>query len=59
MDDAVYKGYPLGGSGLVLEQDVKPPASAYLRRPSSTIDACIEEPVEMNVELTGEQPFTL
>jgi nucleoporin POM152 len=59
VDDAVYKGQPLTGNGLVLEQDVKPPASAYLRRPSGPIDACIEEPVEMNVELTGETPFTL
>ncbi|CAL3971721.1 unnamed protein product [Diplocarpon coronariae] len=59
IDDAVYKGHQLSGSDLFLEQDVKPPASAYLRRPSSPIDACIEEPVEMNVELSGEQPFTL
>ncbi|KAK2628892.1 hypothetical protein QTJ16_001995 [Diplocarpon rosae] len=59
IDDAVYKGHQLSGSDLILEQDVKPPASAYLRRPSGPIDACIEEPVEMNVELSGEQPFTL
>ncbi len=57
IDDAVYKGHPL--KGLVLEQDVKPPASARLRSPSTTIDACIEEPVELNVELSGEMPFTL
>jgi nucleoporin POM152 len=59
IDDAVYKGHQLGGKDLLLEQDVKPPASAHLRRPSGTIDACIEEPVEMNVELSGEKPFTL
>ncbi|KAE8449930.1 hypothetical protein EG329_007069 [Mollisiaceae sp. DMI_Dod_QoI] len=59
IDDAVYKGHQLSGSGLVLEQDVKPPASAHLRLPSRSIDACIEEPVEMNVELSGEKPFTL
>jgi nucleoporin POM152 len=59
VDDAVYKDYALEGKGLVLEQDVKPPASAQLRPPPGTIDACIEEPVEMNVELSGEKPFTL
>ncbi|KAJ5046439.1 uncharacterized protein L3040_003682 [Drepanopeziza brunnea f. sp. 'multigermtubi'] len=59
IDDAIYKGQQLSGSGLVLEQDVKPPASAFLRRPLGPIDACIEEPVEMNVELSGEPPFTL
>lgn len=59
IDDAVYKGHQLSGSGLVLEQDVKPPASAQLRIPSGSIDACIEEPVVMNVELSGEKPFTL
>jgi len=59
MDDAVYKGQQLKGEGLQLEQDVKPPASAYLRKPSNPIDACIEEPVEMNVELSGEKPFAL
>jgi nucleoporin POM152 len=55
----VYKNHLLSGKDLVLEQDVKPPASASLRRPSGTIDACIEEPVEMNVELSGEKPFIL
>ncbi|KAH9210078.1 hypothetical protein DL95DRAFT_526490 [Leptodontidium sp. 2 PMI_412] len=59
IDDLIYKGHQLSGSSMVLEQDVKPPASAYLRRPSGPIDACIEEPVEMNVELSGEKPFTL
>ncbi|KAH8592232.1 hypothetical protein B0O99DRAFT_577063 [Bisporella sp. PMI_857] len=59
IDDAVYKGHQLKGSDLVLEQDVKPPASAYLRKPPWPIDGCIEQPVEMNVELLGEQPFTL
>ena len=59
IDDAVYQGHRLDGRDLLLEQDVKPPASAHLRRPTSAIDACIEEPVEMNVELSGEKPFML
>jgi nucleoporin POM152 len=59
VDDAVYKVHQLSGDGLVLEQDVKPPASAQLRQPSRPIDGCIEEPVELNVELSGEKPFIL
>jgi nucleoporin POM152 len=58
VDDAVYKGHRLGEK-LTLEQDVKPPASAYLRRPSGPIDGCIEESVGLTVELTGEEPFNL
>ncbi|TVY21954.1 Nucleoporin [Lachnellula arida] len=59
IDDDVYKSQPLSGSAFILEQDVKPPAHASLRPPPGAIDACIEEPVEMNVDLSGEKPFTL
>ncbi|TVY80855.1 Nucleoporin [Lachnellula suecica] len=59
LDDDVYKAQALSGSEFVLEQDVKPPAYASLRTPPGAIDACIEEPVEMNVNLSGEKPFTL
>ena len=58
VDDAVYTGHRLSEQ-LTLEQDVKPPASAYLRRPPGPIDGCIEEPVGLTVELTGEEPFNL
>lgn len=57
IDDDVYKGHSLAGEGLTLEQDVKPPASAYLRSSSIGADTCIEEPVELAVELSGEPPF--
>ncbi|TAQ84602.1 hypothetical protein B7494_g7084 [Chlorociboria aeruginascens] len=59
VDDAVYKNHRLNSEVLLLEQDVKPPASARLRRPPGDIEACIEEPVEISVELLGETPFTL
>lgn len=59
LDDDVYKNQPLSGSDFVLEQDVKPPAHASLRPPPGAIDACIEEPIEINVDLLGEKPFTL
>jgi nucleoporin POM152 len=58
IDDVVYKGHQLSGKGLFVEQDVKPSASARLRQPSGNIAACIEEPIELEVELLGEKPFT-
>ncbi|RDW67906.1 hypothetical protein BP6252_09302 [Coleophoma cylindrospora] len=59
IDDSVYKGHPLNGRGLSLEQDVKPPASANFRHSGGVIPACIEEPIHAQVEMLGEQPFTL
>ena len=59
IDDNVYTGHPLVGDGLVLEQDVKPPASAHFISASDRIAACIEEPVSVQVQLQGEEPFTL
>lgn len=58
IDDAVYKGHLLHGEGLTLEQDVKPPASAYFVSVDPIV-ACIDEPVQTNIVLSGEPPFTL
>ncbi|RFU24305.1 hypothetical protein B7463_g12035, partial [Scytalidium lignicola] len=58
IDDAVYKGHVLSGKEMTLEQDVKPPASASLKQ-MGTITACLEEPVEIDVELSGEKPYRL
>lgn len=57
IDDQVYRGHPL--DDLILEQDVKPPASAFIRKPATYLEACIDQPVHMTVELSGEAPFTL
>jgi nucleoporin POM152 len=59
IDDEIYKGHQLGGKDLRLEQDVKPPALALIKQPPRPIDACIEEPVTMEVVLSGEKPFAL
>jgi nucleoporin POM152 len=59
IDDGVYKAHVLAGNEYVLEQDVKPPASASLRRSPENFEACIEEPVELHVDLFGEPPFLL
>lgn len=58
IDDAVYKGQPLKGPEYVLEQDVKPAASARISTPGK-ISACLEEEVEVDISLLGEPPFTL
>jgi nucleoporin POM152 len=59
IDDYVYGYRPLNSQALTLEQDVKPPASAYLRKPPGEITSCIEERIDMKVSLQGEPPFTL
>jgi nucleoporin POM152 len=59
IDDHVYGSRPLNSQSLKLEQDVKPPASAYLMKVSSEIVSCIEERVSIDVLLQGESPFTL
>jgi nucleoporin POM152 len=59
IDDHIYGSRPLNSQSLKLEQDVKPPASAYLMKTSSEIVSCIEERVGIDVLLQGESPFTL
>lgn len=58
IDDAVYEGHPLDFNKLTLQQDVKPPASAYFVS-FDQIVACIDESVQTKVLLSGEPPFTL
>jgi nucleoporin POM152 len=58
IDDSVYKGVPLPKT-FVLDQDVKPPASARLVTSSLRKKYCIEEPVSFDVRLQGEAPWTL
>lgn len=59
MDDRVYEGIALPSDRLTLEQDVKPPASAHFVSSVRKLHACIEEPVEADIQLQGEAPFTL
>lgn len=59
ISDAIYKDpRSLATKNLVLEQDVKPPASAWFRygRPKKS---CIDEPVSFDVEFSGEGPWNL
>ena len=60
VSDSVYSTpQRLGGKGMLLEQSVKPPAFALIRRLYDASSACIEEPVSFSVELFGEKPFAL
>ncbi|KAL9098386.1 MAG: hypothetical protein Q9163_005945 [Psora crenata] len=60
ISDAVYRDpRPLGHKSLLLEQDIKPPASAYIFGAYFRRKACIDEPISEMLHLKGEPPFTL
>ncbi|KAI0893186.1 hypothetical protein F4806DRAFT_212558 [Annulohypoxylon nitens] len=59
LQDAIYSvPLPLSDD-YYLEQNVKPPATAYFRMGSRTINACLDQPIKMEVILLGDGPFTL
>ena len=58
IDDAVYSNLPLTGSDKVLEQVVKPAASARIAS-KRTASACLDEQIEVDVELGGDAPWSL
>lgn len=58
VEDAIYSEQSLSGPEFTLEQDVKPAASAVIKAPHK-LSACLDDPVELDVALTGEAPFTL
>ncbi|KAF4971980.1 hypothetical protein FZEAL_9698 [Fusarium zealandicum] len=57
--DAIYSNLALTGDDKVLEQVVKPAASAMLASSSRTINACLDSEVELDVVLYGDAPFNL
>ncbi|KAI1385233.1 uncharacterized protein F4822DRAFT_412472 [Hypoxylon trugodes] len=59
LEDAIYSvPLPLTDQ-YYLEQNVKPPAQAYFGRESRNINACLDQPVKLDVNLIGEAPYTL
>ena len=59
ISDAVYKdSRSLTSKNLVLEQDVRPPASASFRY-GLPKKACIDEPVSFDIDFSGEGPWVL
>lgn len=57
--DEVYGEVSLRDKNLILKQDVKPPASASFADGSGPIKACLDQPVNINVQLKGESPWDL
>ncbi|PIG83431.1 nuclear envelope pore membrane protein [Aspergillus arachidicola] len=57
--DTVYAPRPLKDKAPVLEQHVKPPASAHFLGSREVRKACFGEPVSVDVALLGEAPWTL
>ncbi|KAL1601828.1 hypothetical protein SLS60_006743 [Paraconiothyrium brasiliense] len=57
ISDAIYKDRPL--QNLVLQQDVRPPASASFIEEDKPKQACIDDYVEFDVKLVGDGPFKL
>ncbi|KAF2641491.1 nucleoporin Pom152 [Massarina eburnea CBS 473.64] len=57
LSDAVYLEQSL--DNLVLQQDVKPPASAHFIEGDMPKQACIDQTAEFDVRLIGEGPFKL
>ncbi|KAH0140371.1 nucleoporin Pom152, partial [Aureobasidium melanogenum] len=59
ISDHVYKGHELKGDDMVIEQDVKPSASAHFMEASPSRKVCIDQAVSFDVALRGEGPFTV
>ena len=60
ISDAVYQEpRPLRSQDMILEQDVKPPASARFLDAYPTRKTCIGEPVAVAVQFSGEAPWRL
>ncbi|RDW87197.1 putative nuclear envelope pore membrane protein [Aspergillus mulundensis] len=59
ISDSVYAPRPLENKVTVLEQDVKPPASAHFVGTPEVRKACFGEPISVDVAFLGEAPWTL
>lgn len=59
IEDAVYSPRSLKDRVPILEQDVKPPASARFLSPKAVRKACFGESVSADVSFLGEAPWTL
>ncbi|KAI9373226.1 hypothetical protein BJX61DRAFT_395811 [Aspergillus egyptiacus] len=59
ISDSVYAPRALESTVPVLEQDVKPPASAHFIGTKAVRKACFGEPVSVDVAFLGEAPWTL
>ncbi|KAI1763697.1 hypothetical protein GGR53DRAFT_358038 [Hypoxylon sp. FL1150] len=59
LEDAIYSvPLPLTDE-YYLEQNVKPPATAFFRDGPQNLNACLDEPIKLDVQLLGDGPFAL
>ncbi|KAL4882326.1 hypothetical protein BJY04DRAFT_186847 [Aspergillus karnatakaensis] len=59
ISDSVYTPRSLENKAFVLEQDVKPPASAHFLGTKEVRKACFGEPISVDIAFLGEAPWTL
>jgi nucleoporin POM152 len=59
VQDKVYGKVSLGDRKLILDQDVRPPASATFADGSGPIKSCLDQAAVLNVKLVGEGPWDL
>jgi nucleoporin POM152 len=59
VQDKVYGKVSLEDRKLILNQDVKPPASATFADGSGPIKSCLDQAAVLNVKLVGEGPWDL
>ncbi|KAL2219033.1 nuclear envelope pore membrane protein [Thermoascus aurantiacus ATCC 26904] len=57
--DSIYEPRSLKDKAPILEQDVKPPASAHILGAREVRKACFGEPISVDVSFVGEPPWTL
>ncbi|KAI1277831.1 hypothetical protein F5Y07DRAFT_361788 [Xylaria sp. FL0933] len=57
--DAVYNVRLPSTTQFLLEQNVKPPATAFFTHGKSPLTACLDEKKSLNVNLRGDGPFNL
>lgn len=59
VEDDVYAPVSLRKKNLILQQDIRPPASATFLHDTNTVKACLGEAVALNVKFVGEGPWKL
>ncbi|KAI0381122.1 hypothetical protein F5Y04DRAFT_84312 [Hypomontagnella monticulosa] len=59
LEDAIYSVPLPTTDDYYLEQNVKPPATAYFATGHQTISSCLDQPIKLDIKLLGDGPFTL
>ncbi|KAI9662591.1 MAG: hypothetical protein M1821_008758 [Bathelium mastoideum] len=59
VSDEIYAGYSLRHKNLVLEQNVKPAASASFINPHQSRRVCIDQNAAFDIRFKGESPWSL